>query len=125
MIQTQVQNKSIYRVFGSGPDSDHSGGSDHSGQRSYYGKDGSGQHLSHRVTDAGVQRVSQSIESLPKSKSQDFELGEYLFKVLVHRPCRVGSVGSVSPSRTVGREFASRPGHTKDHHKNVTNCLPA
>ena len=28
-------------------------------------------------------------------------------------------------SRTVGREFASRPGHTKDHHKNGTNCLPA
>ena len=36
-------------------------------------------------------------------------------------PCRVGSVGSVSASRTVGREFASRPGHTKDHHKNGTN----
>ena len=40
-------------------------------------------------------------------------------------PCRVGSVGSVSASRTVGREFASRPGHTKDHHKNGTYCLPA
>ena len=39
--------------------------------------------------------------------------------------CRVGSVGSVSASRTVGREFASRPGHIKDHHKNGTNCLPA
>ena len=39
--------------------------------------------------------------------------------------CRVGSVGSVSSSRTVGREFASRPGHTEDHHKNGTNCLPA
>ena len=39
--------------------------------------------------------------------------------------CRVGSVGSVSASRTVGREFASRPGHTKDHHKNGINCLPA
>ena len=39
-------------------------------------------------------------------------------------PCRVGSVGSVSASCTVGREFASRPGHTKDHHKNGTNCLP-
>ena len=34
-------------------------------------------------------------------------------------PCRVGSVGRVSASRTVGREFASRPGHTKDHHKMV------
>ena len=41
------------------------------------------------------------------------------------RPCRVGSDGSLSASRTVGREFASRPGHTKDHHKNGTNCLPA
>ena len=41
------------------------------------------------------------------------------------RPCQVGSVGSVSASRTVGREFASRPGHTKDNHKNGTNCLPA
>ena len=39
--------------------------------------------------------------------------------------CRVGSVGSMSASRTVGREFAYRPGHTKDHHKNGTNCLPA
>ena len=32
---------------------------------------------------------------------------------------------SVSASHTVGRGFASRPGHTKDHHKNGTNCLPA
>ena len=43
---------------------------------------------------------------------------------VIIKPCRVGSVGSVSASRTVGREFASRPGHTKDHFKNVTNCLP-
>ena len=41
--------------------------------------------------------------------------------------CRVGLVVSVSTSHTVGREFASVswPGHTKDHHKNGTNCLPA
>ena len=25
---------------------------------------------------------------------------------------------------TVRRGFAPRPGHTKDHHKNCTNCLP-
>ena len=31
----------------------------------------------------------------------------------------------MSASHTVGREFASRPGDTKDHHKNGTNCLPA
>ena len=43
----------------------------------------------------------------------------------VFLPCWVDSVGSMSASRTVGREFASRPGHTKDHHKNGTNCLPA
>ena len=40
------------------------------------------------------------------------------------RLCRVGSVVSVSASRTVVREFASRPGHTKDHNKNGTDCLP-
>ena len=37
----------------------------------------------------------------------------------------VGLVVNVSASHTLGREFASRPGHTKDHHKNGTNCLPA
>ena len=40
-------------------------------------------------------------------------------------PCRVGLVVSVPASHTVGREFASRPGHTKDHHNNGTYCLPA
>ena len=49
----------------------------------------------------------------------------YFLDTISLRPCRVGSVGSLSASRTVGREFASRPGHTKDHHKNDTNCLPA
>ena len=39
--------------------------------------------------------------------------------------CRVGLVVSVSGSHTVGREFASRPGHTKDRHKNGTNYLTA
>ena len=34
-------------------------------------------------------------------------------------------VVSVSASHTIGREFASRPGQTKDHHRNGTNCLPA
>ena len=40
-------------------------------------------------------------------------------------PCRVGLVVSVSASRTVSREIASRPGNNKDHHNNGTNCLPA
>ena len=39
-------------------------------------------------------------------------------------PCRVGLVVSVSASHKVGREFASRPGHAKDHLKNGTDCLP-
>ena len=40
--------------------------------------------------------------------------------------CRVGFiVVSVSASHTVTCEFAPRPGHTKDQHKNGTNCLPA
>ena len=37
-------------------------------------------------------------------------------------PCRVGLVVSVPASHTVARGFASRLGHTKDHH---TNYLPA
>ena len=45
--------------------------------------------------------------------------------IYVFLPCWVGLVFSVSAPHTVGREFASRPGHTKDHHKNGTNCLPA
>ena len=32
-------------------------------------------------------------------------------------------IATASASRKVGREFASRPGHTKAHHKKVTNCL--
>ena len=44
---------------------------------------------------------------------------------MVQLPCRVGLVVSVSTTHMVGHEFASRPGHTKDHHKNGTNCLPA
>ena len=32
---------------------------------------------------------------------------------------------SVSASHAIGRQFVPRPGHTKDHHKNGTNCLPA
>ena len=29
------------------------------------------------------------------------------------------------PPHAVGRGFASRPGHTKDHNKNGANCHPA
>ena len=36
-----------------------------------------------------------------------------------------GLVLGTSAYRTVGREFAFRPGHTKPHHKNGTNCPPA
>ena len=35
------------------------------------------------------------------------------------------TVVSVSTSHSVGLGFASRLGHTKDHHKNGKNCLPA
>ena len=39
-------------------------------------------------------------------------------------PYRVGLVVSVSASHTVGRGFASWLVHTKNHHKNGTNCIP-
>ena len=38
---------------------------------------------------------------------------------VINRPFRIGLVVNVSTSHTVGREFASRPGHTNDHHKIV------
>ena len=38
---------------------------------------------------------------------------------------RVTLVVSMSASHAVGRGFAPQPGHTKDHHKNGMNCLPA
>ena len=36
-----------------------------------------------------------------------------------------GLVVSESTSHVVGRGFAAQPGHTKDHHRDGTNCLPA
>ena len=38
---------------------------------------------------------------------------------------RVGLEVSVSTSHAVGHGFTPWPGHTKDDHKNDTNCLPA
>ena len=37
---------------------------------------------------------------------------------------RVNLVVSVSASQVESRGFAPQMGHTKDHHKNGTNCLP-
>ena len=37
----------------------------------------------------------------------------------------VGLGVSLSASHTVGRGFASRPGHTKEHHGYGTNCHSA
>ena len=56
--------------------------------------------------------------------------GQYIYTYIydlcyIHCTMSGGLVVSVSASHTVGREFASRTGHTKDHHKNGTNCLPA
>ena len=40
-------------------------------------------------------------------------------------PHRVGLLVRVSASHVLGPWFAPWPGHTKDLHKNGTNCLPA
>ena len=45
--------------------------------------------------------------------------------LILYTPCRDGVVVNVSSSRAVGCEFAPRACHTKDHHENGTNCLPA
>ena len=43
----------------------------------------------------------------------------------IQLPHQDGLVVSMSPSHEVGREFTPRLGHSKDHHKNCTNCLQA
>ena len=50
---------------------------------------------------------------------------QFLTSAKLFLPCRAGLVVSVSASHTVGRGFESWPGHTKHHHKNGANCLPA
>ena len=83
------------------------------------------QSLGQRTYGGQSQPTADYIMCLWQTKSDNIngklEVFQYISCVL----CRVGSVDSVSASRTVGREFASRTGHTKDHHKNGTNCLPA
>ena len=48
---------------------------------------------------------------------------------LVHIPFSthhmIELVVNLSASHMVGRGFAFRPGHTKDHHEYGTNCFPA
>ena len=41
------------------------------------------------------------------------------------KPCQVGLEVSMSASHAIGHGFGPRLGHTKDHHKNGTNCLSA
>ena len=45
--------------------------------------------------------------------------------VCVVRLRQDGLVVGVSASHAVGHGFVSRPGHTKNHHKNGGNCHPA
>ena len=45
-------------------------------------------------------------------------------KYIESTPCQVGLVVSVSASHTVVGS-CPKPGHTKYHDKNGTNCLPA
>ena len=80
-----------------------------------------------------MQKLEVMTTELEKSHQLELQLireeikteyeGIVIFNYLV--PCRVGLVVSMSACHMVGYEFASRPGHTKDHHKNGTNCLPA
>ena len=62
------------------------------------------------------------IPAMSKSKTSDYVNTHRIMHLLQGR-----SVGSVSASRTIGREFASRPGHTKDQLSkmpgSVWNCL--
>ena len=55
------------------------------------------------------------------ASSNPQEVGDIFCQVFV---CQDGLVFNVSASHGVGRGFASLIGHTKDLHKNGTNCLP-
>ena len=59
--------------------------------------------------------------------TDEVHVGCIILNVLLspEKTCRVGLVVSVSASHMVGHGFASWLGHTKDHHKNGANCLPA
>ena len=60
-----------------------------------------------------------------RQKQQHYYNQIHSNSILQPSPCRVGSVGSVSASRTVDHEFASRPGHTKDHQINASATWPS
>ena len=72
-----------------------------------------------------LQCILYSMRPLQQSRHKVQLITEFQADISWWLACRVGSVGSVSASHTVGCEFVSRSGHTKDHHKNGTNCLPA
>ena len=39
--------------------------------------------------------------------------------------CQVGLVVNMSAFHAVGRRYVPQVGHTKDHHENCANCIPA
>ena len=61
---------------------------------------------------------------LSKSNQLTFIYLDYMF-LWICWPCRDGLVVNVSSSHAVGHGFASPWVHSKDHHRNCTNCLPA
>ena len=77
-----------------------------------------------KIAKYSKQRDQNRIGIFQYVKSNFFQSSNNTF-IFIRCPCRVGLVVSMSVSHRVGREFASRLGHTKDHHKNGTNCLPA
>ena len=56
-----------------------------------------------------------------------FMLKTLLEAIFIKRPLLrlFGLVVDMSASHVVGNRLTSRLGHTKDHHRNGTNCLPA
>ena len=55
-------------------------------------------------------------------RMQYFYTHKYIYAFVQRRESLAVSV-HVSTSHAVGRGFAARSGHTKDYHKNGTNCI--
>ena len=72
-----------------------------------------------------IKGTCSQLEGYKISLNKNIDFRKSLRSFNLKKICRVGLVVSMSASEMVGRRFEPRLGHTKDHHKNGTNCLPA
>ena len=74
--------------------------------------------MRHKLLYKGLSHKSQWGRFSLNVRSDIPQKGLLLRVVYTRGPRRDGLVVSVSASHAIGRGFAPRPGHTKDHHEN-------